>query len=179
MKRILVISLCKEKMHEREFVNPIVSIIKEKKINFELKHYLDLTEVDFSLFSHIIISGTSYLDNDYLDKLSLFNWVFDFKGKVLGICSGMQIIGLLFGGKLKQKKEIGFYFEEFIKPFLGLSGKQEVYHLHNNYISNWENFNVYSNLDIPQAVKHKSKDIYGVLFHPEVRNKEVILNFLN
>ena len=31
---------------------------------------------------------------------------------------------------------------------------------------------------IPQAIKHKEKKIYGVLFHPEVRNKELILNFV-
>jgi len=28
------------------------------------------------------------------------------------------------------------------------------------------------------AIKHKLKDVYGVLFHPEVRNKEVVERFI-
>jgi GMP synthase-like glutamine amidotransferase len=28
------------------------------------------------------------------------------------------------------------------------------------------------------AMKHRQKDIYGVLFHPEVRNKEVLQRFI-
>jgi GMP synthase (glutamine-hydrolysing) len=31
---------------------------------------------------------------------------------------------------------------------------------------------------VVQAVKHKERPIYGVLFHPEVRNKNLILEFL-
>ena len=29
-----------------------------------------------------------------------------------------------------------------------------------------------------QAVKHKEKNIYGVLFHPEVRNQEILKKFI-
>ena len=29
-----------------------------------------------------------------------------------------------------------------------------------------------------QAIKHKEKAIYGVLFHPEVQNKEIIQQFI-
>jgi GMP synthase-like glutamine amidotransferase len=29
-----------------------------------------------------------------------------------------------------------------------------------------------------QAIKHKQKNIYGVLFHPEVRNQEILKNFI-
>ena len=92
----------------------------------------------------------------------------------------MQVIGLLFGGKLKKKTEIGFYYEDFKKDFLGLKGNQEVYHLHNNYVDNWDEFDVYCSGDeIVQAIKHKDKKIYGCLFHPEVRNKVMIINFIN
>jgi GMP synthase-like glutamine amidotransferase len=30
-----------------------------------------------------------------------------------------------------------------------------------------------------QAVQHKEKPIYGVLFHPEVNNKEMIQHFIH
>ena len=32
---------------------------------------------------------------------------------------------------------------------------------------------------IPEAVKHKKKELYGVLFHPEVRQKEMIKKFVD
>jgi anthranilate/para-aminobenzoate synthase component II len=35
-----------------------------------------------------------------------------------------------------------------------------------------------SDKEIVQAVKHQTKEIYGVLFHPEVRQKEMIANFV-
>ena len=90
----------------------------------------------------------------------------------------MQIISLIFGSKLKFKKEIGFYTENFKKRFLGLERKQEVYHLHNNYTALPRGFIQFNDGKIPQAIKYKEKEIYGVLFHPEVRNKKLILNFV-
>ena len=97
----------------------------------------------------------------------------------MGICGGMQIIGLVFGGRLKKKTEIGFYYEDFKKEFLGLFREQEVYHLHNYYIDFYKlkEFEIYSENKVIQAVKHWDKEIYGVLFHPEVRQKSLIRNF--
>jgi imidazoleglycerol phosphate synthase glutamine amidotransferase subunit HisH len=60
-----------------------------------------------------------------------------------------------------------------------LKEKEQVYHLHNYYadFSKIKEFVIYSGNEIPQAVKHRSKKIYGVLFHPEVRQKSLILRF--
>ena len=33
------------------------------------------------------------------------------------------------------------------------------------------------NENVVQAVKHEEKEIYGILFHPEVRQKDLIKNF--
>ena len=90
----------------------------------------------------------------------------------------MQIILLIYNGKLRNKKEIGYYKEDFIKDFLGINGEQEVYHLHNNYITLPKNFLSFTKSKIPQAIKHKEKEIYGVLFHPEVRNTKLIEYFV-
>lgn len=87
---------------------------------------------------------------------------------------------------LKKKAEIGFYFENADKEFLGLLEGEtyEFYHLHNNYISNWEeiDFDIFIKSDcsehIAQAVQHRKKKLYGVLFHPEVRNKKMIWEFV-
>ena len=97
-----------------------------------------------------------------------------------------------FDNVLEKKTEIGFFRERFDSEFLGLKGEVEVYHLHNNYIvfdegcrlpvagcrKMWEVFSCGEG-GIVQAVKLKGKEFYGVLFHPEVRNKNMILEFIS
>ncbi len=173
---ILIINICKEKLHYNEFVEPIEDIVKK---NFQTLHYLQLTKGDLEKASKIIICGTSLNDNQFIKDIEMFQWIKEFKKPILGICGGMQIIQLVFNGKLKHKKEIGFYKENFTKEFLGIEGEQQVYHLHNNYVSLTNEFEDYTKSKIPQAIKHKTKPIYGTLFHPEVRNKDLILNFLS
>jgi GMP synthase-like glutamine amidotransferase len=175
---ILIISTCKEKLHEMEFVKPIEKILGEKGIKFFTRHYKDIKKEDFANADKLIITGTSLKDNEFIKDINYFNWIRTINKPVLGICAGMQIIEMLFSGKVKKKTEIGYYKENFVKGFLGLKGEQEVYHLHNNYTTVSSVFEIYSKSgSVVQAIKHKEKEIYGVLFHPEVRNREVIERF--
>jgi len=90
----------------------------------------------------------------------------------------MHILGLIFNGKLKKQQEIGLTTIKFKQEFLGINGKIEVYELHNNYAISKE-FDVFGKSKYcPQAVKHKKNPFFGVLFHPEVRNKDLIVNFV-
>ena len=175
---ILLISTCREKFHELEFVKPIENILNERGLKFFSKHYKNISEKDLKLANKIIICGTSLQDNQFLDDVLEFEWIKNFEKPVLGICSGMQIISLIFGAKLKSKTEMGFFNENFKKEFLSLKETHEVYHLHNNYPALPKNFIKFNSSKIPQAIKHKAKKIYGVLFHPEVRNKKLIEEFL-
>ena len=174
---ILIISTCSEKLHELEFVKPIENILKENKKKFKTIHYSKLEKKDLLIYSAVIITGTSLQDNKFIKDLKEFNWIKSFDKPILGICAGMQIISLMYGSKIKQKTEIGFYKENFRKEFLGLKKEQEVYHLHNKYATLPKNFEKFTNSKISQAIKHKSKEVYGILFHPEVRNKHLIINF--
>ena len=206
---ILIINICKERLHYYEFVKPICDILDNNKIRYFVKSYKEINRGDLEKCSKIIISGTSLYDNEFVLHSDKFKWILDFSKPLLGICGGMQIIGLLFNGKmkekteedknfLKKKTEIGFYFEDFKKNFLGLTGKEEVYHLHNYFVdfSKLPDFDILCGKEIPishsdlvnskkkiskskcsQAIKHKEKEIYGVLFHPEVRQKKLIFNF--
>ncbi len=180
MKTILIISVCNESLHELEFVKPVSNILDELNVKYELKYYKEV--INFEEYSHVIICGTSLQDDYFLDGMEYFEWLRKYDGKVLGICAGMQILGLLFGGDITKKTEIGFYMENFPSDFLGVSGKQEVYHLHNNCIHNWKDtgFDVCCVGDgkVAQAVKHEDKEFYGILFHPEIRNKEMVKRFL-
>lgn len=175
---ILIISTNSEPLHELEFVKPIEKILSENEISFSIKHYSKLTEKDLQGEKKIIICGTSLKDNKFIKEINKFQWIKNFNKPILGICAGMQIISLIFGAKLKTKTEIGFYKENFTKDFLSLIGEHEVYHLHNNYATLPKDFISFTKSEIPQAIKHKTKDIYGVLFHPEVRNKILIEEFV-
>ena len=177
---ILIINICKEKLHYYEFVKPIEDILRRDGAGFFTKHYKDITDSDLEKASKVIICGTSLKDEEFVKDISKFSWISDFDKPLLGICGGFQIISILNGGDLKKGEEIGFYIEKFKKPYLGLEDGVEVYHLHNNYIdfSGLKDFEIYSGEKIIQVVKHKEKEIYGVLFHPEVRNKEMILEFV-
>lgn len=176
---ILLISTCKEKLHNLEFVKPIEDILKKNNLKFISIHFSKLNRSHLKNAKKVIICGTSLKDNSFADYLDSFNWIKEFDKPLLGICAGMQIIGLIYGGKLKKNCEIGFFVEEF-KDFLSLKEKQKVFHLHNFFVdfSKLDEFQIYSKSKIPQAVKHKEKDIFAVLFHPEVRQKDLILEFV-
>ncbi len=175
---ILIIDTCADRLHSLEFVKPVEDILKKSNCRFFTRHYSKITQKDRSKAEKFIICGTSLKDNEFMKHADEFSWLSTGKKPVFGICAGMQIIGKVFGGVLKKATEIGLYKESF-REFLGLSGEEQVYHLHDYYIDflKIREFDLYSRGKIPQAVKHKSKEIYGVLFHPEVRQKKLIENF--
>ena len=188
---ILIINVCKERLHYFEFVKPIEDILKG---DFFTKSYLEISEEDLEMADKVIICGTSLKDFDYFNNLEKFSWLKDFEKPILGICAGCQIINSVFGGfvgdegkhnnsmrnkKLKDRKEIGFFGISFKKNFLGYEGKLDVYELHKlSIVKIPKDFESCAENDKGiQFIKHKEKDIYGTLFHPEVRNKEIVLNF--
>ena len=171
---ILIIQCCREKLHYFEFVKPIEDVLKKDKIMFELVHYRCVNKKVVSKADKVIISGTSLKDNFFLQDLECFTWLKKFDKPVLGICAGMHILGLLFNGSLKEKTEIGLNNVFFEKEFLGLKNTVECYELHNFYVESSEFEGFARSKDCLQAVKHRYKPFYGVLFHPEVRNKELL-----
>lgn len=179
-KIILIINICKEKLHYYEFVRPIESIVKKENVKLFVKHYKKVSRKDIERADKIIICGTGLQDRQLEENIDKFLFIKNFNKPILGICAGMQIIGLVFGGKFKKKTEIGFYKENFKKNFLGIIGDEEFYHMHNYYIDfrELDCFDVFTGKDIGEAVKHKKKQIYGVLFHPEVRQEKMIMNFV-
>jgi len=166
-------------MHELEFVRPIEQIVGK---NYFVRHYKFLTEEDLKKANKIILSGTSLKDFAYWNDFEKFLFLKNFEKPVLGICAGMQILVRLFGGEISKigKPEIGQTTMNFEKNFLGVEGKQKVYFLHQFRVKQLgKNFEVFakSNEGI-SAIKNKTKKIYGVLFHPEVYNREIIETFI-
>src|SRR3989344_7799215 len=140
---ILIINICKEKLHYLEFVKPIEDILRKEKIEYQTIYYKKITDKELlnKKLEKIIICGTSLKDNGYLENLEHFKWInfpklkgspesslgecpagSSLEGKpILGICGGMQIISLIFGGILVENKEIGQIKVRFRKEFLNLN----------------------------------------------------------
>ncbi len=171
---ILIISTCSDRLNEFEFVQPIVNIVNKE---WKIKHYSKVSKNDISVADKVIICGTSLKDNRFLEDLKLFEWLKNFDKPVLGICAGMQIIGLNFGAKLVLKKEIGMIKVEMKKENILFDNDFEVYCLHGNSLSNLKQFEILAKSETSVQVIKKD-NIYGILFHPEVRNENIVKNFI-
>ena len=112
---------------------------------------------------------------------------------ILGICLGHQAIGMNFGGEIKRLEnplhgktsEITVLSENSVL-FKNLPKKFKVMRYHSLYVDNIpEELEVTARSEdgIAMAVKHKSKNIFGIQFHPESffteYGKNMIRNFLN
>jgi GMP synthase-like glutamine amidotransferase len=161
-----------------EFVSPIVNIAEELE-ECVVKHYTELTPKDIRNSGKIILSGTALKDNVTLNQTSKFKWMKDCDKPILGICAGMQTLGLVLGGHLQKCLEIGMTQIETLKANPLFSSRFKAYSLHNYSIQPSDEFEALAeSAQCIQAIKHKQKNIYGVLFHPEVRNQEIVQRFI-
>jgi GMP synthase (glutamine-hydrolysing) len=168
---ILIISTCKEKLSELEFVRPIEEILEKYSYT---KHYTKIKKEDLEKAEKIIICGTALKDFKYLEDIKMFEWIRETKKPILGICSGAQIITLMFEGKLKDEARIGVHKVEMEEK------KFDAYFLNTKTIDPEKEFLVTGKTDgIKCIIKHKEKEITGILFHPEVLNKGIITNFVS
>lgn len=113
-----------------------------------------------------------------------------FEGPILGICVGLQLMAVHFGGKAGPS-EIPEYGLSRLKVteendlFRGLPKEFLAWESHNDEVKDAPSFSVLAmseNCRI-QAVKHADRPIYGVQFHPEVNDtehgEEILRNFVN
>lgn len=160
-----------------EFVLPIATIVKNKEA-FVVKHYSDMNQENTDRYKRIILSGTPLKDSKYLDNIEEFEWIRQCDKPIFGICAGMQAMGLVFGSSLEKCLEIGMKSIRTVKKNRLIPSTFKAYELHNYSVLPSSAFDVLAQSDkCVQTIKHKKKEVYGVLFHPEVRNKEIIERF--
>jgi GMP synthase (glutamine-hydrolysing) len=161
-----------------EFVSPIVAIVEELD-ECIVRHYLEVKQEDLGECRKIILSGTALRDNVTLNQPDTFEWIKDCGKPILGICAGMQTIGVVFDARLEKCLKIGMVQVTTLMANPLFSSSFKAYALHNYSIQPSPEFDVLADsAKSVQAIKHKHKEIYGVLFHPEVRNKEIIHRFI-
>lgn len=160
-----------------EFVLPIVSVVKPLE-KCTIKHFLDIKPAELNCYSKIVLSGTALKDHATLKQVDKFNWVKTCGKPILGICAGMQTISLVFEKPLTTCLQIGMTEITTLKENPLLQSTFKAYALHNYSVGPSQNFETLAqSIKCIQAIKHKQKDIYGVLFHPEVRNQEILKRF--
>jgi len=161
-----------------EFVQPILSTISDLDVCIA-KHYIDIGQNELAKCDAAILSGTPLKDNTTLNHLEKFRWVKSGNKPVLGICAGFQTIGLVFGACLKKCLGIGMTEITTLQSNILFSSQFKAYTLHNFSIEPTDEFDTLAeSTQCIQAFKHKRRNIYGVLFHPEVRNKEILRRFV-
>lgn len=182
--RVLLINTNKERLHYYEFVKPIEDIIRKDGSSFFTKYYSEVKKIDLDSADKVVICGTSLRDFGYIENVGDFDWLRDFDKPVLGICAGMQILYFIFKGnaisnRLKDQLEIGFREVRLKESILGLQKDFQAYFLHNLGVKKNVSFDIIGTTSSGIAVvKHVSKPFYGVLFHPEVRQKQLIEEFV-
>jgi GMP synthase (glutamine-hydrolysing) len=168
----------KDSLGYYEFVLPIAAVVKPLS-DWTVKHYLEVTGEDLGRCKAVILSGTPLKDTATLRQPEEFWWLKETEKPVLGICAGMETIGVVYGMGLTQCLEIGMISVNVTKENPLFSGDFKAYSLHSICLELTEDFEVWAKSALcVQVMKHKRKKIYGTLFHPEVRNQEIIKKFI-
>lgn len=127
--------------------------------------------------------------NNQLDKLqyNLLNKFVKARKPVLGICRGLQLINVYFGGTLKQniKKHRGVTHAtttvsgSWINQIFGKNVRVNSWHHQaiNKLGKNLKITQVATKDNVVEAIEHETPPVYGVQYHPEIMsNGKVLFN---
>ncbi|MCX6735898.1 MAG: gamma-glutamyl-gamma-aminobutyrate hydrolase family protein [Candidatus Parcubacteria bacterium] len=159
--------------------------------SFQVIKYFELSSINIDDFDVIILSGGHRLPIEgneglFCEEITL---VKNSKQPIFGICFGFEIIAHAFGAKLErmQNKEHNIIDIKINEPdsiFLDILNFQ-VFENHRWVVREVpENLMVLAvSKDGIEAIKHKTKPIYAVQFHPEMFvektcGDEIFCNFL-
>ncbi len=173
----LVIDLCERDLSRSEFVRPIANLVGE---GARVKRYRDVESEEVEAADAVIMCGTAMADDGYTDHLDRFEWLRRTETPVLGICAGMQVIALAHGAWLVPGREIGMTPIVPTRDNPLIKRPTEVYELHKYDLEGLVEFRVLARSDrCVQAIAHRERQLFGILFHPEVRRGGVVGVFLD
>jgi GMP synthase-like glutamine amidotransferase len=181
---ILLIDLCfrEGSLGFDEYVMPVERIVERSGFKASSVHFRSVSRPDFRGAEAVILCGTPLADNAFLENAGAFSWVEKTEIPVLGICAGMEMIGKTFGGMLGPCTEIGMTGIRVTgtDPLFSESRSFSAYELHTIAIIDPGPFKVLAVSDrCIQVIRHPVRPVYGVMFHPEVRNEWAVERFLS
>jgi len=173
----LVIDMCSRDLSRSEFVQPIATIVGK---GARVKHHSEVEPEEVRADRAVIICGTALADDHYLEHMDRFDWLARTSTPVLGICAGMQVLALQNGARLVDCMEVGMTSIEPQRDNPLVTEPLEVYGLHRHGLSDLDQFHVLATSEgCVQAIVHRERPLYGVMFHPEVRRGNVVSRFLD
>jgi GMP synthase (glutamine-hydrolysing) len=139
----------------------------------------------------VILGGGPHSVYEDSDKLGDFKGILEAGLPLLGICLGHQLIAHAFGGEVRRgvsgeyaAVEIRVLDEDDL--FRGLDPKLTVWESHRDEVTRLppDFIRLAESETCPiEAMKHDSRSIYGVQFHPEVnhteKGSEILGNFID
>jgi len=164
-----------------EFAYPIAAIVRKAGEDAKIVHYTKLGAGLPPGTDAVILCGTAIRDTGYLGRLELFCWLPEAPVPVLGICAGMQVISTVHGGETEAGCEIGMTEIEVIRPdpLFVEKDRFQAYEIHTLACMPPPGFVTLAvSGTCVQAIRHPKKAVYGVMFHPEVRNEWLVERFL-
>lgn len=178
--KVLLIDLCSDPLSKLEFIEPIRNIAENSGFKALIKHYIKICLKDFEGVEKIIICGTALKDDEFLKHTDKFEWLKGINKPVLGVGSGSIPIAYAFKCKLINQLMIGS-FKTYLVKKNKLTDK-EIFHPYFLTKTVIRALNPLETLArtgrVDCMIKHKNKEVYGCLFHPEATNPEIVSNFL-
>jgi len=165
-----------------EFVAPVERIVQKEGHPTRIRHYTNLSRQDIASADGAILCGTAMKDFGYLEGMEKFAWLLSFPCPVLGICAGMQVLVRAYGGDVHRKTGIGMAEQQVVAPDPLLAGREgfPAYELHCLSVVPPPSFMILAtSVSGAQIIRQKDRPVYGVMFHPEVRNEWLIRRFLS
>ncbi|MFW5638661.1 MAG: type 1 glutamine amidotransferase [Methanoculleus sp.] len=181
---ILVIDLCYRdgSLSRSEFVEPIEQILREAGADLIIRHYTAISPSDLEAADAVILCGTALKDIGFLKHPGMFRWISESGRPILGISSGMLALAAAFGATTEPYPGIGMTDVRVIAPDPLFAGREtfSAYGLHEYIAKLPPGFIPLALSDrCIQAIRHRLLPLYGLLFHPEVRNEWIVTHFLD
>jgi len=163
-----------------EYVGPVARIVAAAGYEWNEIHFSQISPSDIAGAEGIILCGTALKDNAFAEHMQNLAWLRDARVPVLGICAGAEALCLVFGGRLIPACEIGMTEVRVLQadPVLGEPRAFTAYEVHTFACeppAGWITTAV-SDACV-QVFRHPGRPIFGVMFHPEVRNDTVVERF--
>lgn len=163
--------------NQDSFTMNIRQIIDEIGYDTRIIEYAELKITDIQNFDKIIISPGPGNPREYPKYFDIFD---EYKNKksFLGICLGMQIIGLYFGANIRQSNSIEHGKQsknkvlEYSPIFKNIPNNTKIgrYHSWNLKKDDFPSILIINSIaedDEIMSITHKEYQIYGLQFHPE------------
>jgi len=176
--KVLLVSLCSNPLSDLEFVKPVERILRNISVDPLIKHHSEFRLKDLKSVDKVIICGSALKDKAFLESGS-FKILRESDKPILGIGSGFHLIAKIFGCDLLDKTRIGVFRVRLLNKNILLEKKYfYAYFMTKKAAKIIKPLKILAKMgELECMIKHEYKSIYGCLFHPEVMNTEIILNF--